>query len=231
MEARLTALHRDLCKVHSETLLVSQCAVIQNFAAEIFYAQKKFDKNGYCGRSWLCNCNILAQLLNGSMLWHLFKLMPGFGRGNKNTEYCEVVADWLSPAFLNVTSRVGRYLRKPSWSLLPVYILAVWQTGSTLLVDFSVWSSCLSNPFPALATEKRPMARAPFCLKMHSPMLDNILWPGKLHQPLNSPCICLAKHADLLGCLEVVYPNQLCLHRGFGFSLAYFFCTWGFKKK
>jgi len=57
MDARLTALHGDLCKVHSETVLVSQCAVIQNFDAGIFHVQKKFDKNGYCGRSCLCNCN------------------------------------------------------------------------------------------------------------------------------------------------------------------------------
>ena len=97
-------------KVHSETLLVSECAVIQNFAARIFHVRKKFDKNGYCGRSWLRNYNILAHLLNGSMLWIFFKSMSGFGRENKNTECCGVFTEGLSPAFLNVISHVGRYL-------------------------------------------------------------------------------------------------------------------------
>lgn len=71
-------------KVHSETwILVWQCAVLQNFAAGIFHVQNKFDKNGYCGRSWLWNYYILAHLLNGSMLGNLFRSMCGFGRENK----------------------------------------------------------------------------------------------------------------------------------------------------
>lgn len=143
-----------------------------------------------------CSYNILVHLLKGSMLWNLFKLMSGLERENKNTDYCGVFREWLSPVSLDIVCCIGRCKAVP-FTFTHLH-QAIWQTGCVFLVDFSDCFCCWSDPFHALASEKSPWLRLLSVFKIHQHLIIQHDQEGPFgHYTL---CTSLAKCIDILNC-------------------------------
>lgn len=165
MAARWAILHWDLCKVHSEILLVSHYTVIQNFAAGVFQVKKKFDKKRHCvvimylRICWKGACYEVFS--NWCLVWE-----------EKNTDYCDSFREWLSPASLNMVCCIGRCLYK-AMPFAVTHLQAVCYPHAGCVTDRVCISSWLLSltllliwSFSCLSLWKRAMPKTSFCWKI-----------------------------------------------------------------